>query len=105
MKELGIRYHVADGYFAKEKYFRGITSSELEMIGKLRQDANLRYPFKGKQKPGLGRKRIYGAKVDLLYIDRRRIKLCLQGEDFCLFSGIVYSIGLKRLIQIVYFYK
>jgi len=102
MKELGIRYHVADGYFAKEKYVRGITSSGLEMIGKLRQDANLRYPFKGKQKPGRGRKRIYGAKVDLSYIDRRRIKPCLQGEDFCLFSDIVYSIGLKRLIQIVY---
>ena len=41
--------------------------------------------------------------MDLSYIDRRRIKLCMQGEDFCLFSGIVYSIGLKRLIRIVYF--
>ena len=102
MKELGIRYHVADGYFTKEKYVSGICSSGLEMIGKLRQDANLKYPFKGKQKTGRGRKRIYGDKVDLSYIDRRRIKLCLQGEDFCLFSGIVYSIGLKRLIRIVY---
>lgn len=102
MKELGIRYHVADGYFAKEKYVNGITGSGLHMIGKLRQDANLRYPFKGEQKPGRGRKRIYGAKVDLTYIDRRRIKLFLQGADFCLFSGVVYSIGLKRFIRIVY---
>ncbi len=102
MKEFGIRYHVADGYFTKEKYVSGICASGMEMIGKLRQDANLRYPFKGEQKPGRGRKRIYGAKVDLSYIDRRRIKLCMQGEDFCLFSGIVYSIGLKRLIRIVY---
>jgi len=102
MNELGIRYHVADGYFTKEKYVRGITASGLDMIGKLRQDANLRYPFKGEQKPGRGRKRIYGAKVDLSYIDRRRIKLFMQGEDFCLFSGIVYSIRLKRLIRIVY---
>jgi len=102
MKELGIRYHVADGYFAKEKYVSRITSSRMEMIGKLRQDANLRYPFKGEQKSGQGYKRIYGTKMDSSYIDRRRIKLYMQGEDFCLFSGIVYSISLKRLIRIVY---
>jgi len=102
MRELGIQYHVADGYFAKEKYVKAITDSGMDMIGKLRQDANLRYPFKGEQKPGRGRKRLYGAKVNLGYIDRRKIKLCHQDDDFCLFSGVVYSIGLKRLIRIVY---
>lgn len=103
METLGIRYHVVDGYFAKEKYVSGIVdNTNMDIICRLRVDANLRYRFTGKQKSGRGRKRIYNDKVNLNQIDRRSIRYCFDIDDCCVFSGIVYSISLKRLIRIVY---
>ena len=103
MHKLGIKYHVVDGYFAKEKYVTGIVeNTNMNVICRLRQDANLKYQYTGKQKPGRGRNRVYEGKVDMQHIDRRRIKHCFNIDDCCVFSGIVYSISLKRLIRIVY---
>jgi hypothetical protein len=45
-----IRYLVADGYYSKTKFIEGVTALELEQIGKLRHDANLRWLYKGEQK-------------------------------------------------------
>lgn len=103
MQRLGIKYHVVDGYFAKEKYVTGILeNTEMDVICRLRQDANLRYQYTGKQKPGRGRKRVYEGKVNMQQVDRRRIKYRFDVDDCCIFSGIVYSVSLKRLIRIVY---
>ena len=103
LADLGIRYHVVDGYFGKEKYVTGILdNSSMEVIGRLRHDANLRYRFTGKQKPGRGRKRKYDGKVELEHIDRRRLRYSFDAGECCCFSGEVYSVGLKRLIRVVY---
>ncbi len=103
MERLGISYHVVDGYFAKEKYVSGIVeNTNMDIICRLRVDANLRYRFTGEQNTGRGRKRIYDGKVNLNQIDRRRIRYCFDIDDCCVFFGIVYSVGLKRLIRIVY---
>jgi hypothetical protein len=103
-KRLGIQYLVADGYFAKEKFVSGITeNSTLHFISKFRQDANLRYTFSGTRHTGKGRPKLYDGKVNTQSIDRRRIRYCFEvDEDTCAFSGIVYSISLKRNVRIVY---
>ncbi len=103
-KKLNIKYLVADGYFAKEKFVNGITDTTvLHVISKFRQDANLRYAYNGPKNPGKGRPKLYSGKVNTNNIDRRRIRYCFDIDaDTCVFSGIVYSISLKRQVRIVY---
>jgi hypothetical protein len=59
-----LRYVVSDGFYSKIKWVEGVTNLKLEAIGKLRRDANLRYPNRDKYS-GRGRPRKYGQKVDL----------------------------------------
>ena len=103
-KKLNIEYIAVDGFFAKKKFVNGITdNSHLNVICKFRQDANLRYTYKGPKSTGKGRPKQYVGKVDTNLIDRRRIKYCFSiDDDTCVFSGIVYSISLKRQVRIVY---
>jgi len=102
--KLNVKYLAADGYFAKERFIRGITEgSHLEVISKLRPDANLRYVFNGPKQAGRGRPKLYEGKVNTRLIDRRRIRYGFDlDEETCVFSGIVYSISLKRKVRIVY---
>jgi hypothetical protein len=103
-RKLNITYLAVDGYFAKEKFVNGIIrNSHLQVICKFRQDANLRYAYKGPKQKGKGRPKLYSGKVDTNLIDRRKIKYCFDiDESTCAFSGIVYSISLKRQVRIVY---
>jgi len=49
---------VVDGYFAKSKFVDAITEdTNMELICRLRDDANLNYLYGGKQNTGRGRKR------------------------------------------------
>ena len=101
---LNIKHTAVDAFFSKKRFVDPITSgSPLEIVGRLRNDANLRYPYTGKQNAGRGRKRKYADKVDVKNIDRRRIRFCFEEAfDVEIFSGIVYSVSLQRLIRIVY---
>jgi hypothetical protein len=103
-KKLNIEYLAVDGYFAKEKFVNGIIgNSNLHVICKFRQDANLRYAYNGPKQTGKGRPKMYNGKVDTNRIDRRKVRYCFDiDESTCVFSGIVYSISLKRHVRIVY---
>jgi len=103
-KKLNIEYLVVDGYFAKAKFVNGITkNSHLQVISKFRPDANLRYTYHGPKHIGRGRPKLYDGKVNTNFMDRRRIRYCFDiDENTYVFSGIVYSISLKRLVRIVY---
>jgi hypothetical protein len=102
--KLNIEYLAVDGYFAKEKFVNGIlNNTTLHVISKFRQDANLRYVYNGPKPTSKGRPKRYDGKVNTDFIDRRRIRYCLNiDEDTSVFSGIVYSISLKRKVRIVY---
>ncbi len=45
-----VRYLVGDGFYSKLKWVNGVIDLDLEVIGKLRCDANLKYLYKGPQK-------------------------------------------------------
>jgi hypothetical protein len=104
ISSLEIKHMAVDAFFSKKRFIDAITlRSPLEIVGRLRNDANLRYQFTGKQNEGRGRKRKYADKVDVDSIDRRRIRFCFdETDDVQIFSGIVYSVSLQRLIRIVY---
>ena len=75
----------------------------LQVLTKARSDANLRYVYKGKQKPR-GRKRICEGKIDTAHVDVRRTPLLLSDKEKDVFASIVYSVLLKRLVLAVFVY-
>lgn len=104
IESLRIKYMAVDAFFSKKRFIGAITSkSPLEIVGRLRNDANLRYQFTGKQKTGRGRKRKYADKIDVENIDRRKIRFFFDDtDDVQIFSGIVYSVSFQQMIRIVY---
>lgn len=94
---------VCDGYFAKRRFIDPIdTSTELSLISRLRDDANLRYLYLGKQKPGKGRPQRYDGKINVKQIDKRRISKVYEDDQIRIYSAIVNSVGLKRDIKLAY---
>ena len=55
---IAAHYVVNDGFYSKIKWVDGVKALNLDVIGKLRCDADLRYVYTGEQKPR-GRKRKY----------------------------------------------
>jgi len=97
------QYLAVDAYFSKEKFVKAITeNTELEVVGKLRCDANLNYLYKGKQRKGKGRPRKYDGKIDTKKIDKRRFKLCYQDDNTTIYELVVWSVQLKREIKVAY---
>ena len=98
----GIRYLVADGYYSKTKFINGVMALELELIGKLRHDANLRWLYQGEQKPR-GRHRRYDGKVN--FKDLTRLELADERDAVKLYTAVVNSAHFRRDLRIVYLVK
>jgi hypothetical protein len=64
-----VRYLVADGYYYRSKFWDAVRELNLDFIGKLRVDANLRYLYRGEQNK-LGVPRKYDGKVDCQDLSR-----------------------------------
>ena len=102
LKELS-RTMVFDAYFTKKKFVDVVVDEAgFEMIGRMRDDANLKYIFKGRQKKGKGRPKKYAGKVDTKNIDKRRLKLVSTSDNYKIFTGVLYSVGLKRNIRVAF---
>jgi hypothetical protein len=101
-----VRYLVGDGFYSKQKWLTGVVAEGLEVIGKLRQDADLRYRYEGEYS-GRGRPRLYGAKFKVEDLDSlvkveggNWEKLSLQ-----LYTQVVWSKNFQRLIRLVYVHR
>jgi hypothetical protein len=95
-----VRILAVDGFYSKKKFIDAAVALELEVVGKLRIDANLRYCYTGPQKTR-GARRKYDGKVDLSNLSR----LAFVGEvepGVKLFTAVVWHVSLKRLIRIAY---
>lgn len=98
-----VRYLVGDGFYTKQKFVTGVRDLGLHFVGKLRADANLRFPYSGPQKPR-GRRRIYDGKVELADLSRLAELGELQPKVFG-YTAIVFHVSLKRLIRLVVLVK
>jgi len=58
-----VRYLVADGYYCRLKFWKAVRDADLNLISKLRIDANLNYLYTG-EKNQRGAPRKYDGKVD-----------------------------------------
>jgi Transposase DDE domain len=98
------RYLAVDGYFMKKEFINPLLNQGLQIVTKARSDANLMYLFKGKQKTGKGRKRLYDGKIDVKNIDKRRLACCYRDENMKVYAGVVYCVLLKCTVLAAFVY-
>lgn len=101
LQQLGVRYVTADAYFAKKSFVDALVKLNFQVVTRLRQDADLRYLYKGQHKR-IGRPKKYDGKVDCQNIDKRRLRLLWQDRNCSYYSAVVYAVAFKRLVRIVY---
>ena len=97
-----VRHLVGDGNYSTYKWVEGVMALDLEVIGKLRHDANLRYCYEGPQKlKGACRK--YDGKVFFDNLTDHWHSLADEVRpNVRLYTAVVWSINLKRKIRVVY---
>ena len=96
-------YLAVDGYFSKQNYVNQILEkTDLNLISKLRKDANLQYLYQGPKRSGRGRPKKYDGKVNTKNIDKRRFKWCYEDEDVIIYQAKAWSVSLKRIIKVAY---
>ncbi len=95
-----VKYLVVDGYYAKIKFVDAVDEVGLDIVGKLRHDANLRYLYDGPQKK-FGARRKYDGKVKFDDLSRLEYVGAVD-KDIHLYTAVVNSVGFKRNIRLVY---
>ena len=93
-----LKYWVVDGFYSKRKFVDGVVALNLQVISKLRSDADMRYLYQGGQKPR-GAKRKYDGKVDLRELSRLSHVRQLEPQ-LDLYTLVVWHVSLKRKIRI-----
>lgn len=97
------KYFAVDGYFAKKEFIQPITEqTEMHIISKMRQDANLYYLYKGQPTGKQGRPKTLDGKIQMKNLDKRRIQLCYQTDTIKIYQATVYSISLKQKVKLAY---
>jgi len=95
-----VRYLAVDGAYAKATFVSGVVDAQLDVISKLRFDANLRYLYTGEQKKR-GRPRKYDGKVTFTDLIRFTAFEAVQ-PNVDLYTQRVWHVSLKREICVVY---
>jgi hypothetical protein len=94
----GIKYLAADSFYSKKSFVDSVCALELDLISKLRIDADLRYLHDGPQK-ARGARRKYGDKV--VFSDLSRLELVEEIEPgIALYTQTVWHVSLKRKIRL-----
>jgi hypothetical protein len=96
------KYFVVDAWFSKKPFVDEITAMDLQIICRLRDDADLKYLFLGQQSEKRGRPRIYSGKIDPKDIDKDYFQLVENSDESVIHSAVVYSKSLKRNIRLVH---
>lgn len=97
-----VKYHCADGYFAKKKYIDEVVGLGLHPITKLRCDADCMFLYTGPHEKRRGPKRKYDGKV--CFQDLRRfqyIGTLPDAEHVHLYTTVVQHVSLKRKLRVV----
>lgn len=100
LQEMGVRHLAADAYYSKEKFVTTTCNTGLDMIGKLRCDANLQWMYEGGYS-GLGRPRKYDGKVDVHNELDRLDSHGLFEDGAEIYSKIVQVKAFKRQVKLV----
>ncbi len=94
-----VKYGVFDGAYAKWKFVTGVCALGYQVVSKLRCDAQLLYLYTGEQRRR-GRRRKYDGQVDFADLSRLQ-KIETDAAHLTLYTGVVWSLSLKRQISVV----
>lgn len=99
-----VRYLAVDSAYSTHGFVQGAVALKLEVISKLRQNADLKYLYHGPQK-ARGAKRKYAGKVDLsdlsglIWVEQLEEE---KEDGIELYTQVVWHVSLKRKIRLVY---
>ena len=96
------RYLVADAWFSKKPFVDQVLTMDMHLISRLRDDADLKYLYKGEPTGKRGRPRKFAGKIDTGNIDTSYFELIERDKGATIYSAIVYSKSLKRNIRLVH---
>jgi len=96
------KYLVADAWFAKKCFADKVIQSDMHLISRLRDDADLRYISKEPPTGKRGRPRKYAGKVIINDIDKEYFCLISSNDEQTTYAAEVYSKALKRNIILVH---
>ena len=100
MIKQGIQYLVGDAYYSKSSFVDPVLKTGLQVVGKLRVDANLQWLYTGKYK-GKGRPRKFDGKVNFDDDLSRFDHLGTDDSGVDIYTSIVHSSLLKSSVRIV----
>lgn len=97
-----VKYHCADGFYAKNKYVDEVVSLNLDIITKLRCDANCLFLYDGPHPKRRGRRRKFDGKVNFQDLRRFHYLGTMPDEPSVhLYTAIVWHVSLNRKLRIV----
>lgn len=100
LKGMGIRHLAADSYYSKRKFVAAVCGEALDLIGKLRVDAQLVWPYTGPY-AGRGRPRKYAGNVDLQADLERFDAHGTLDDGVQVYSQVVWVRAFKRQVKVV----
>ena len=99
-----LRHLAADGWYAKQKYADAVVALGLELVTKLRKDADMRFRFTGARSGQRGRPKVYDGKVDwqdLSRFERVDTTALDRAPGVEVFTAQLYHCSLKRWLRVV----
>jgi IS4 transposase len=94
-------YIVADAYFAKKPFVDKVLSMDMHLVCRLRDDADLKYLFRGERTGKKGRPRKHDGKIDWGNLKPDYFDHLTIDSQTTVYSANVYSKSFKRDIKIV----
>lgn len=98
-KELSL-YLVADAYFSKSQVVKTVLSLGMHFISRLRDDANLRYIYRGEQTGKKGAPKRYDGKVDPRSPNMKHFSKIVVSDELIIYCAEVYSVAFERNINL-----
>lgn len=95
------RIVVADAWFTKKSFVDAVCGAGFQFVGRMRDDANLKYLYTGPREPGRGRPRTYDGKVDLEDIKTEHFLEVELEDGTPATSAVVYAVALRRKVRVV----
>ena len=96
------KYLVADAWFSKKPFTDQIVALEMHLISRLRDDADLKYLYRGPITGKKGRPRKYDGKIIIKDINKEYFTFISEDEESSVYAAEVYSKSLKRNIMLVH---
>ena len=94
---------VVDGYYSKFDFVEDVLGHGLQIVGKLRWDANMKYLYEGPHEKKRGGRKKYDGKFDSKDLSRLEFVGTLEDgkTKVEMYTAVLYHMSLKRKIRVV----